>query len=133
MSGRFWIQNADLTSTPDHPLTNGLDVLKWFDQYDWSEQWALQSDLEARGEVFGAPGFGVVRKTGVILHICPYSDGTVFGFWHTRLPKKKWFIIPSYDKYIQRVNDLRFSVARMAILKFVEGDDQWLYDNFRDS
>lgn len=86
MEIRYWIQQADYTSTEYDPVDVGT-AIRILRSHDWPAALEFEREREAAGLETCPPGIGFVADQNRILHICPGRGGTALVHYHTDEPR----------------------------------------------
>ena len=91
---QYWIQRANFEAA-NVEAGSADDLIQAFGTHDWSAELRFRSELEARGDEWCDPGFGIVMGDGRILHLCPLDDGSLHCHYHHPEAKRVFGLIPA--------------------------------------
>ena len=124
----YWIQGSDYSVREEDNVTSARQIVERLDAHDWAAEHAL---LESLGDDGCPAGLGIVREVGIILHLCPNSDGTIMTSCNVSVPYKFLGFINATKLVMLDVEKLARSVAIAAIPKFLAADEAWLKANLK--
>lgn len=123
-----WIQSADFESRDLGELDLN-EAIAVFMKHDWASELAREKQLVEQGEETCPPGFGVVRPSGKILHLCPSDTGRLMAHYHfpARSGLAKWL----GHQHSDMLEDTEFENAKRLIGHFYLSDHDDLVGEIR--